>query len=139
MTPLERITKRVNQGGDANAPETRRPELTLEEFFEGNDVVGSIWCNLSVELEPPDAYEILKVVRSRPDVADIRIEITMFDDPAWPFSDTIWIVTSASPDDVRSWFDEDVAPDECDCAVDDVTREAFDVPKGMRAVRCWWD
>jgi hypothetical protein len=139
MTPLERITERVNRGGDVNGAETPRPELTLEEFFEGNDAVGSIWCNLAEPLEPAHVYEILKAVRTRSDVADVRVEITMFDDPAWPFSETVWIVTSAATDDVRSWFDEAFAPDECAPSTDDVGREAFEIPEGMRAVRCWWD
>jgi len=46
MTPLERITERVNRHGDVNDASTPRPLLTLAEFFEGNDVVGSIGCNL---------------------------------------------------------------------------------------------
>jgi hypothetical protein len=36
MTPLERITERVNRNGDVDNAATPRPLLTLEEFFEGN-------------------------------------------------------------------------------------------------------
>jgi hypothetical protein len=141
MTPLERITKRVNAAGDPNDLATPRPELTLEEFFEGNEHTGSIWCNLSNAPHPREICALFKAMRARPNVADVRVEITMFDDPeGWPFSDTIWIVTSASPEEVKAWFDAYFAPDDCDHGwADGAKREAFDVPEGMRAVRCWWD
>jgi len=140
VTPLERITKRVNRDGDVNASDTPRPELTLEEFFEGNQADGCICCNLSPMPSPADVHALLERIRARDDVADVRIEITMFDDPDfWPFSDTVWIVTSASPDDVHSWFDDSIAPDECDDWAGEIAREQFPIPTGMHAVRCWWD
>jgi hypothetical protein len=43
---------------------------------------------------------------------DVRVKITMFDDPEWPFSDTIYVMTSATPEEVASWFDEDLRPDD---------------------------
>jgi hypothetical protein len=36
----------------------------------------------------------------------------MFDDPDWPFSDTVYIMTSATPEEVASRLDEDLKPDE---------------------------
>jgi hypothetical protein len=40
MTPLERVTARVSRQGDVNKLSTPRQLLTLEEFFDGNDVGG---------------------------------------------------------------------------------------------------
>lgn len=140
MTRLERITERVNRRGDVNDAATPRPLLTLAEFFEGNEVVGSIGCNLTPTPRPTELYELLKRMAARAEVADIRVEITMFDDPEWPFADTVWIMTSASPEEVAEWFPEQVRPDECRRGwTDGVTFEPYNVPVGKQPVACWWD
>ncbi len=79
MTPLKRIADRVNRHGDVNDPATIRPLLTLPEFFDGNDDFGSIGCNLAPPPGPVKFYEILKGISERSDVADVRVQITMFD------------------------------------------------------------
>lgn len=139
-TALARITERVSRNGDVNDFLTIRPLLTLEEFFEGNDVVGSICCNLPTAPEPAEVFQFLKDIRSRPNVTDVRIEITTFDDPEWPFSDCLWIITSADTDEVQSWFGDDFAPDDVFSGwLDDREYEPVDVPEGMKPVGCWYD
>src|SRR5262250_3047226 len=81
MTPLERITERVTRHGDVNEPATPRPLLTLAEFFEGNEAIGSIGCNLTPMPELSEFYEMLRRIATRPEVADVRVQVTMFDDP----------------------------------------------------------
>lgn len=141
MTPLQRISARVNQNGDVNNPSTQRPLLTLGEFFDGNEDVGSIGCNLSPPPGPGKFHEVLKRIAARPDVADVRVQVTMFDDPEmWPFSDTVWIITSATPDKVAEWFDASIRPDRCVAGwTEGVSFEPVKVPEGMRPVGCWWD
>ncbi len=141
MTPYKRITDRVNRNGDVNDPATIRPLLTLSEYFEGNDDFGSIGCNLSPPPGPAKFYEVLKEISARSDVADVRVQITMFDDPEmWPFSDTIWIITNAAPQAVAGWFDAAILPDGCSSGwTAGVTFEPVAVPEGMQAVACWWD
>src|SRR5262249_44074809 len=138
MTPLERITERISRNGDINEASTPRPLVTLAEFFEGNDVDGCIGCNLTPTPTPAEFYDLLKGIANRPDVADVRVQITMFDIPEWPFSDTVWIITSATPDEVAAWFDEALRPDEC-CAgwQDGVAVEPCPVPVDMKPVMCW--
>jgi hypothetical protein len=46
MNHLQRIIERVNRNGEFYDENTPTPLLTLKEFFDGNDVVGSIGCNL---------------------------------------------------------------------------------------------
>jgi len=140
MTPLERITERVNRHGDINDPGRRRPLVTLDEFFDGNDVSGSICCNLSPMPEPHEVYEVLKGIRSRPDVADVRVEVAMFDAPEWPFAETVWVITSAEPEEVKSWFTPEMAPDDVWTGwTNDRSIEPVSVPAGMRPVACWYD
>jgi hypothetical protein len=140
MTPLERITERVNRHGDLDDPTTPRPLLTLEEFFDGNDVLGSIGCNLIPTPTPAEFYNLLKRVRKRDDVADIRVQVTEIDAPEWPFSDVVWIITRATPEEVRGWFDEAIRPDECSAGwLARVPTEPCAVPPGMQPIRCWWD
>jgi hypothetical protein len=141
MTPHQRIADRVNRNGDVNDPATIRPLLTLSEFFEGNDDFGSIGCNLSPPPGPAKFYEVLKAISARSDVADVRVQISMFDDPEmWPFSDTVWIITNAAPQTVAEWFDAAIRPDNCSAGwTDGVSFEPVPVPEGMQAVACWWD
>jgi len=66
--------------------------------------------------------------------------ITMFDDPAWPFSDTVYVMTSASDEEVMSWFPSELAPDVVEEAYPLNGRfEPCEVPAGARVVACWWD
>ncbi|HUO91148.1 MAG TPA: hypothetical protein VMU08_18405 [Rhizomicrobium sp.] len=116
----------------------KRPLVTLEEFFEGNDDGGSIWCNTSPAPEPAMVYEILRGIRARSDVSDVRVMVTQYDggEDEWPFSDTIFVVTTASPETVVSWFGDDYAPDEI---VDAEPAEEIAVPQGHTIIACWWD
>ncbi|HND65988.1 MAG TPA: hypothetical protein PL112_04305 [Candidatus Obscuribacter sp.] len=142
--PLEKILRRCARHGDVNDPATPRPMLSLEEFFEDNEV-GNILVNLDPAPEPREVYATYKAIRNRPDVADVRVEITqvdVYDDGTkdWPFSDSLWVVTSASPDQVMSWFNSNMAPDEVHQGwSSDRTLEPVEVPEGMHPILCWYD
>ena len=141
MGALQRITERVNRNGDPDDMGTPRPLLTIDEFFDGNTSTGSIGCNLWPEAPSPGAfYDLFKRILARDDVADIRVQVTAFDDPDWPFSDTVYILTTASREDVASWFDTGFAPDEVSEGFNPgVTCEPYVVPAGVRPIGCWWD
>jgi hypothetical protein len=99
------------RNGSPDAPDVPRPLLSIAEFFEGNSAVGSIGCNLP-NATPSQFYEALAAIAARPDVKDIRVRITDFDVPSWPFADTVFIMTTAQPQDVAAWFPKEIAPDE---------------------------
>ena len=140
MTPLEKIAERVSRNGVLEDTETPAPLLELDEFFEGNDVVGSIGCNLAGPPPPPLFYELFKKIADRDDVERVVVEINAFDDPDWPFSDTVWIITSKGKDEVASWFPEDLKPDECWVGwIEGRKYEDISIPDGMDPVACWYD
>jgi hypothetical protein len=140
MTPLERVTERVSLLGHPDDPSTPRPLLTVAEFFDGNDSMGSIGCNLPGEPRPGQFQVLFVEFASKAEVKDIRVQVTAFDVPEWPFSDTVFIVTSADADEVAGWFPEELAPDEVfEGFVDGQNYEPYQVPDGWRVMGCWWD
>jgi hypothetical protein len=142
MTPIERVTERVLRNGNPEDRKTPAPMLTLQEFFEGNDCVGSIGCNLDNAPAPDEFWELLSALAKRDDVSDIRIEITALDAPGeeWPFSDRIWIFTSANLDEVESWFPQHLAPDEVWVGFGPSQKyEQVDFPSGHQPIAVWYD
>jgi hypothetical protein len=115
--------------------------VALEDFFNGNDDLGSIGCNLGSE-QPPvtEFYGVLKNVRSRPEVQDVLVRICDYSDPtSWPFSDTIYIIAHTDLATVREW----VAP----LLPDEVYAEwmygkphaAPALDSAMTPYSAWWD
>lgn len=119
------------------------PIVSLDDFFLGNEDYGSIGCNLNCAISPQAFYETLKSIRSRSDVQEIWIEITDSnqedsDSLMWPFSDQIYLVTSASRQEVADWT-AFLQPDEVDTnhinrRLGWVTNES-----DMKIYRVWWD
>lgn len=139
MDARKRLLERI---GDINNPDLPRLLVTLEEFFEDNDDYGSIGYNLPDPPRPKEFYELLKGIRQKPEVSDVRIEVKDLEDPdGWPATDTIWIITSAAPSQVRSWFPERLAPDDFYDGFNSDVRplEPYKIPPGMRAVGAWYD
>jgi hypothetical protein len=115
--------------------------VSLEDFFTGNDDLGSIGSNLGDE-QPPisEFYRVLKEIRSKPEVQDVLVRIYAHDDPSsWPNTDTVYIITSASPDEVEKWV-ACIKPDEVRAewmyGKPPVAREPS---SGMTPYSVWWD
>ena len=75
-----------------------RVVCTLEEFFDGNDDLASIGCNLGDDRPSvADFMTGLLRVRARPDVDHVMVGIAEdMGDAEWPFTDAIFVVTTAS-------------------------------------------
>lgn len=118
------------------------PLVTLEEFFLGNDDYGSIGCNLTPMLGPQFFYDILKSIRSKPNVQDVLVEVIEVeegDSTTWPFSDRVYIFTDANSQDVASWTAA-LRPD----AIEEGFASgrppyAPDLKAGYRCFNAWWD
>lgn len=81
-----------------------RPVVSLEAFFDGNEDLGSIGCNLSPHPGVATFYSVLRAIRDRDDVQDVLVGITEdMGDEEWPFSDTVYILTRAGAHDVQRW------------------------------------
>jgi len=142
MTPLEALARRINRNGDINDSETPRPLVTLEEFFEGNSDYGSIGYNFYPDQpSPSEFYSLFRSIRERSDVAEVLVEVSQHEVPdEWPSTDTVWIITTASPDAVRAWLGQRFQPDEVfEGWTEIIRREDYPVPEGMKPVGVWWD
>lgn len=139
---LKKLLERINQQGDLQDQEIPRPLVTLEEFFEGNHDSGSIGCNLNPPPPPQAFYDLFRSIREKAEVNDVRVMIIGQDEPgSWPFSDTIWLITSAMPDEVKNWLGDQFQADDLILGFEQDCRklERYHIPQGMRAIGVWWD
>lgn len=80
--------------------------VPVEQFFDGNDDRASMGCNL---VDHPGLDELrmaLSQLERLPEVRAVGVAITdcmLEAEECWPFSDTVFVVTSAALDEVRSW------------------------------------
>jgi hypothetical protein len=140
MKPPDSLRRRVELAGPIADMGVPRPLLTLEEFFEGNDEYGSIGCNLPDCPMPREFYEVFKEIRRGPCVADVRVEIRSWDDPGdWPFSDTIWVITSLGWHDIQQCLGRRLHADAIRVGWPDYPIEAVEVPTGTQPIGVWWD
>lgn len=120
-----------------------KPIVSLSDFFVGNEDFGSIGCNLNPMLGPQLFYEQLQSILSQPAVQDVLIEIsdTNENDPdplMWPFSDQIYILTTAAYEDISKWL-APLQPDEIEAThINDRVQEIA-LNKGVKIYRAWWD
>lgn len=118
------------------------PVVSLESFFEGNDDLGSIGCNLIDHPGVQRFFTVLRDVRERPEVTDVWVGINeMLGGDEWPFSDHVYVVTSASADDVLRWTaalypEPEVASGWWN---DTPPVKPIPAPEGMRVLTLWWD
>jgi hypothetical protein len=118
------------------------PLVTLEEFFDGNEDYGSIGCNLSAHPGPQFIYRTLRDIRSRPNVQDVLVEIAEVeeqDSTMWPFSERVYILTTAIREQVAEWA-VGLQPDEIeDGFAFGRTPSAPTLEAGMNVYGLWWD
>lgn len=116
------------------------PVVSLEAFFDGNDDVGSLGCNLTDHPGMERFHSVLQQIRNRSDVYDVLIEVSEVeeaDDDMWPFSEQLFVISTADPAAVASLLDE-LQPTEI---TDDtpLPPSAPAVPAGFTIYSAWWD
>jgi hypothetical protein len=80
--------------------------VSLSLFFEGNTDLGSIGYNLGDD-QPSMAtfHQILREIKARPDVIDVLVRVIGVDGPQWPYTDAIYILSSAPLTEVSQWVE----------------------------------
>jgi hypothetical protein len=134
------ISKRNNLiNALSTQPEPRIIEI--EEFFEGNDDIASIGCNL---IEHPGIEQFGNTfarIAKRSDVSAIYAKISdlnLGDDESWPFADTVFVVGTISASELASELvklEPDEVSEEGDLGIlERVGRSAF-----THVLAVWWD
>lgn len=119
------------------------PIVSLEEFFTGNDDLGSIGCNLSDHPGLRRFFSVLRTIRNRPEVQDVLVtiyECDEDDESMWPFSERVYVFTTASIDELTVWA-ADLQPSEVgdDGFVGGEPAAAPKLQPGMKVLSLWWD
>ena len=119
------------------------PVVSLEDFFVGNEDYGSIGCNLSEHPGPQFFFERLKEIRLGGSVQDVLVEVSEVeegDESMWPFSDRIYILSSAAKEEVAGWV-AGLMPDEVGegFAYGDPPASAPGLREGVKVYGVWWD
>ena len=131
---------RLNRDGHFGDSQTPRPLLSLEEFFDGNDSYSSIGYNFSPQPSPYEFFECFKAIRQRANVHDVLVQVNDMESPDWPSTDTLWVITSASNNEVNSWLGETFEADDLlDGWEHGPSLQSYPIPAGMRAVGIWYD
>lgn len=125
-------------GYEGSGPE---PLVSLELFFDGNEDEASIACNLEPHPGVGEIAGVLRGIRARPDVLDVLVGINeVMSDEEWPFSDHVYVITTASDAAVEKW----AKTLQCDAPSEGWWNDAApvnapNVPSGARVVVLWWD
>lgn len=122
---------------------SREPEpqlVPIAEFFDGNDDLGSIGCNL-IEHPGIDVFRtVFAQVALRPDVTAIYAQIAELDpgEGSWPFSDTVLVVGSIAEDELKALL-APLEPDEIGQAEDFGISDMHLENRNDRILVAWWD
>lgn len=111
--------------------------VTVDEFFDGNDDLASIGCNLPEHPGLSVFWKTLKSLSIRPDVREVWMEIYDADEGDWPFSETVFVVGDLSLEALRQ-IAEPLMPSEIS---DYYVAHSYPRAPNLRAnVRMlWWD
>jgi len=119
------------------------PVVSIESFFTGNTNGSSI----AVHVDPYPGLNticaLLTEVRGRPDVVDVLVVEISHEEPreSWPFSERVYVLTSATPGAVEEWFAPISPTDavEYDWGFVEHIPGMSGLAKDMRVVSVWWD
>ncbi len=138
--PPEELVAKIRSLRDFNDYAAPDPIVSLEEFFTGNEDLGSIGCNLTEHPGMAAFYTELKSIRERQDVQGVLVAIHELDgDSIWPFSECIYILTSAPIEEVSRWMKRLQPSEVSEGWLYNEPPNAPKVEERMRVVSCWWD
>jgi hypothetical protein len=121
--------------------EPEPPMVSIAEFFDGNDDLGSIGCNLIEHPGIATFRDILVGLTERSDVQAVYALISELDPgpDSWPFADLVLVIGSISAPTLADAL-APLQPDEIAWAraFNDATKEIAERLPGPMLV-AWWD
>ena len=116
------------------------PMVAIERFFDGNDDLGSIGCNLLAHPGIDVFREVLTGLLRRPDVQGVYAQIAELDPGAgsWPFTDTVLVVGTIPVAELRGLV-RALQADEVGTAEDLAISPSVATRHGAPVLAVWWD
>lgn len=88
---------------------------------------------------PQGFYRTLKAVREREDVQDVLVEINELEGLDWPFSAVVYVLTTASRQDVEGWVKDLFPTEAANGYFGGKPSYAPDLLPGYQVYSLWWD
>jgi hypothetical protein len=115
-----------------------RALVTISEFFDGNDDLGSIGCNLSDHPGLKHFQSVLSEIADRSDVEQVWMQIYDVEEGDWPFSENVLIFGHAPISDLRE-LTESLQPSEVSALqIEWIPSRAKNL-SGHNYINLWWD
>jgi hypothetical protein len=113
--------------------------VPIARFFDGNDDLGSIGCNLDPHPGMPSFKRTLEGLLTRPGITGVWAQISELDpgDDAWPFADTVVVAGNIAAKELRSLVKE-LQPDEVAPASEFILSPIL-AEQGAPLSVIWWD
>ncbi len=114
--------------------------VDIERFFDGNDDLGSIGCNLMEHPGMDRFRDVLTGLLRRPDVQAVHAQISELDpgEDYWPFTDTVLVVGAIPVEELRSVVSV-LQPDEVGAAAEFRVSPSIGQRPGSPVLAVWWD
>jgi len=126
------------------SPKDKEIVIPLKDYFDGNDEDCCIILADAGQSSSANFEQFLRQIKNRHDVSDIFIRFYSYDDAlddanTWINSDTVFVVTSAPPEEVKKWF-ESMEPSSVDEETN-LTQFANlpSIQSGHKLIAVWWD
>lgn len=112
--------------------------VTVTEFFDGNDNLGSIGCNLPEHPGLDHFQRVLNDIGGRPDVEQVWMQIYDLEEGDWPFSENVLIVGKVTASEIHR-LSESLQPSEVSEVQMDWSPSRTKPLTGRNYINLWWD
>jgi len=115
-----------------------RALVTVSEFFDGNDDLGSIGCNLSDHPGVDHFRQVLSDIEDRSDVEEVWMQIYDLEEGEWPFSENVLIIGKVPTSEIAR-LSESLQPSEIsELQMEWIPARAKHLA-GLNYINLWWD